>query len=439
MKKINITFCSFPDFSGNAKSLFKYIRDNYKNKMNYTWIVTDERSIEIVEKEGARAYLSCTKECDDYMPKTDIFFTTHANLTGEKEKCPHAIYIELWHGIGPKPVGYLAKNMLIRDKKWYAYIKDVIDYVIVPSEFWRIVFSSTFDINVNQVKALGLPLLDDIINSDGRNNLSSILDINIEKYNKIIFYMPTFRKGCGRSLSVNYAENSNSIFNFENYDDNDLINYLHDKNYLLVIKRHPSDELKYKFIENENIKNIDNNMLNNLSLDVNNILNAADLLITDYSSIGTEFLFLDKPVIYISTDLREYYDERGIILDNYDFWTDGITCDNYKDMIGLIDKMINKKYVMKNKKLLYNDLTNGGCREICDFVFDGNRLSKYLVRHENRILKLENENKELTYKCNKQLDDIKKLTESDIRLKEIEQSRSWQMLEKFRSIKRKFR
>lgn len=172
-------------------------------------------------------------------------------------------------------------------------------------------------------------------------------------------------------------------------------------------------------------------------MDVNAILNACDLLITDYSSVGIEYAFLDRPVIYVSTDLKEYYDERGIILDNYDFWTDGITCDNYNDMIKLIDKYIGKRRVKNNKKILYGNLTDGGCRNICDFVFDGNKLNKSLVRHENELLIAENKNNELEEKLDLCIEQIKKLTESDIRLAQIENSRSWKMLEKLRRIFRK--
>lgn len=436
MKKLNVTFCSFPDFSGNAKALFNYMQDRYKNKMNYTWIVTDENSIDVIKKMGAEAYLSGSLECSNYLPKTDVFFTTHANLAGCKAVAPHAIYIELWHGIGPKPVGYLTKNMRDVDMQWYGDIKYIIDYMIVPSAFWKIVFASTFDINVNQIKDLGLPLLDEIKYSNGKNSLGKILpDVNIDKYSKIIFYMPTFRKGCGRELSVNYFQNT--LFNFDNYDDSCLLKYLENNNYLLIVKRHPSDELNYKCIDSEYIKVINNDKLSDLGMDVNAILNACDLLITDYSSVGIEYAFLDRPVIYVSTDLKEYYDERGIILDNYDFWTDGITCDNYNDMIKLIDKYIGKRRVKNNKKILYGNLTDGGCRNICDFVFDGNKLNKSLVRHENELLIAENKNNELEEKLDLCIEQIKKLTESDIRLAQIENSRSWKMLEKLRRIFRK--
>ena len=39
MEKLNITFCSFPDFGGNAKALYEYMNKRYKDNMNYIWIV----------------------------------------------------------------------------------------------------------------------------------------------------------------------------------------------------------------------------------------------------------------------------------------------------------------------------------------------------------------------------------------------------------------
>lgn len=36
MKKLNITFCSFPDFAGNAKALYEYMIKRYEDNMNYT-------------------------------------------------------------------------------------------------------------------------------------------------------------------------------------------------------------------------------------------------------------------------------------------------------------------------------------------------------------------------------------------------------------------
>ena len=148
MKKLNITFCSFPDFAGNAKALYEYMVKTYNDNMNYTWIVYNEATVEILKKKGINAILIGTDEFKKYIPNTNVFFTTHANLAGDKLKAKNSIYIELWHGIGPKPVGFLTKNLSQKDQNWYNHIKEIIDYMIVPSEFWRPLMSAMFNINV---------------------------------------------------------------------------------------------------------------------------------------------------------------------------------------------------------------------------------------------------------------------------------------------------
>ena len=44
--------------------------------------------------------------------------------------------------------------------------------------------------------------------------------------NKILFYLPTFRKGCNRSDSENIFENN--ILNIESYDEKELVRFLED-------------------------------------------------------------------------------------------------------------------------------------------------------------------------------------------------------------------
>lgn len=451
MQKLNITFCSFPDFSGNAKVLFEYMLKKYKNSMNFTWIINDEDNLNIPKKyDSVNAFLIGTEEFRNYITTTDVFFTTHANLAGDKRAAKKAIYVELWHGNGPKPVGFLTLNLRPQDKDWYNFLAETIDYFIAPSEMWRSLYSSMFNINVQRILPLGMPLVDEIKNSDGRKELSRVLDIDVKKYNKVIMYMPTFKKGCGRKLESNY--NETRILNFYNYSDDDLIKYLKKNNFLLLVKRHPSDECVYKKIENDFIKNINNEVLSKKGLNVNNILNAADLLITDYSSVGIEFSILDRPVIYISTDVEEYRKNRGIIFDNYSFWTGGVECDNYENMIKLIDKMIGKPYCYENKNFMFNNLNNTNCKKICNYFFENGKLKKNIKRYESEKYILEDEVKSLNeiinherilYEENKNLcenqkkkmiSEIKVLTESKAELDLIKNSRSWKWLMRIKKI-----
>ena len=386
MKKLNITFCSFPDYAGNAKILYEYMKDKYD--FNYTWIVYNEDSIIRLQNKGIKSILIGTDEFKKYIPTTDVFFTTQGNLDGDKTD--KSLYVELWHGIGPKPVGYLCNNPSKEDIRGYNNMRKIFDYIIVPNDFWKVIFAATFHVEAKRIKSLGLPILDYFLNSPGSKNLSKILDIDVTKFKKIIFYMPTYKGGFNH-IDVK-SLNTDNIFNFDTYDEDVLNKFLKENNYLLCIKRHPGEVNTFKDIETENIRVINEEKLAKNDLSVNEIINACDLMISDYSSIVTEFVFLKKPVLYTVEDFNEYKENRGIIFSNLDFWTVGPKATNIGSLIFEIKKLLtDKNYYKKERDYIYNlwykDVKDGGCKEICKFLFDGNKVSKNVTYYKYNEIK----------------------------------------------------
>ncbi|MGN1268879.1 MAG: CDP-glycerol glycerophosphotransferase family protein [Candidatus Aphodocola sp.] len=439
MKKLNITFCSFPDFAGNAKALYEYMVKRYKDNMNYTWIVYNESTVEILKEKGIKAILIGTDEFKKYVPKTNVFFTTQGNLDGDKIKAKNSVYIELWHGIGPKPVGFAQENPSNEDLRGYGNISEIVDYFIVPSEFWKIVWGAIFKVEYSRIKSLGMPIFDYFKNSDGKSNLSRVLNIDIKKYNKIIMYMPTFRQGFNHNDINNLTDN---IFNIKNdYDDKKLNEFLSKNNYLLCIKPHPGELSKSQIIETDNIKMVSEEEMIKNQVSVNEIMNAFDLLITDYSSIGTEFIFLDKPVLFNVSDIEEYTKNRGLLFGSDNFWFPGPTFKTMEDLIKESEKLLSnssyfKKERAEKKKLWFGTLNSGGCEQICNFLFENFNISTNVKKYKSELLELRNRSNSQAEIIKDQVETIKKLTESDIRLKEIENSKSWKMLEKIRKLRK---
>ena len=438
MKKLNITFCSFPDFSSNTKALYEYMVKRYKDNMNLVWIVRCDEAYERLKKANIKVYKMGTSDYYDYVKATDVFFTTHEDLVHDKNES--ALYIDFWHAIGPKPVGYLVKNSNLRDEPWYDYVRRKVDYIITPSDFWSTIFSSMFGVKPERTLSLGLPIFDHIKYADGKSNLATILGLDVNKYNKIIYYMPTYRKGYSRESESKV--NNNNIFNFDAYDEKKLFNYLKKNNFLLCVKRHPSEELEFNQPENDNIRVITDEMLKEKSITVNEILNAADIMITDYSSVGVEFLFLNRPVIYIDKDEEEYRNNRGIILGDYSLWTQGVTCSDLNGLQKIIDDLIKNNldfnyYYNQRKNLWFGNLQDGGCKQICDYLFDGNKISKNVKYYKDNEEILEESNKEYKDIIDSQNETINRLTNSEIELNLMKNSKGWKLLEKARKIKNK--
>jgi CDP-ribitol ribitolphosphotransferase len=49
--------------------------------------------------------------------------------------------------------------------------------------------------------------------------------------------------------------------------------------------------------------------------DINDLLLASDILVTDYSSVIFEYALLDRPMVFFAPDLAAYEEERGFYFD----------------------------------------------------------------------------------------------------------------------------
>lgn len=436
MKKTKVIFESYPTYSNHAKALYEYMKKTYENKMDFYWIVNNNEEYELL-KGNINCIINNSEEFFQMIKKADIIFTTHGQLI--EYKTNNQIYVNLWHGIGPKKIGYILdeKNLAPQDEDFYYNLQLKTDYIIVPSKFWQLIFCSIFKTDYNRILPIGYPKLDHIINSRGKDNLYKILGLKKE-YEKIIFYTPTFKKSLGR---IDETFNKANIFNLESYDENILLDFLEKNNYLLCIKHHPSEENSINKIKHPNVKYIIEEELRNNNLSINEILNSADILITDYSSLGLEFSFLEKPVIYLTNTIEEYKKNRGIIFDDENIWM----TNNANDIGNLINKISKQlksgkqKIHHQIKEMYYGNLKDGGCKNICDYFFDANgKINDYIIVY-NSIPKKKIETARKTIKKQREeLELIKLELESQRKqLKLIYNSKSWILLEKLRSIKRK--
>lgn len=451
MKKINFTFCSFPDFSNNAKAMYEYMKNQNIENYNLSWVVYNVEAEEKLKALKINVVLFGSKEFKKYISKTDVFFTTHCNLIEYKTK--KSLYIELWHGISPKSIGYLSHNLSQNDMTWLENVKLKVDFFIYPSIMWCQVMASAFNMEIKRFLPLGWPKLDYYLHSKGKKNLERLLNDKLDQYKKIIYYMPTYFKENGRKAEI--ADNHQNILNLDYYDEIKLLTFLKQNNYLLVIKRHPCEENVYAKIDFEYVKYLEETDLLKHNLSVNEIMNGADLLISDFSSLGIEFLYLKKPVIYLNRNLQEYSQNRGIKLGSFSFWDNGQSVKNINDFFDRVNSSF-ETYETNEVlyELLFGNLKNGGAKTILDYFFENGRIKPTIKKEMNLryfenleekrkneimtedIKKMDLAKKEITAKCEalfiekaKNLDQIEELRQLNHELRtslnNIQNSRSY--------------
>ena len=206
-------------------------------------------------------------------------------------------YIQTWHGgIRLKNTEHAAINKL--SKRYIDSAKNdskMINLFLSNSDF------STFLIRRDmwysgKILQKGLPRTDILLNGD-RDSISQKVKsyLSINKNNKILLYAPTFRADMGVDQ---YTLPSEQILSeLEKCTEN---------NWTFVIHMH-TNVYNSKYWPGNSKKVINASSYE----DVQELLIAADFLISDYSSIISDFALLNKPILLYCPDLEEYLLDRG--------------------------------------------------------------------------------------------------------------------------------
>ena len=135
----------------------------------------------------------------------------------------------------------------------------------------------------------------------------------IEQSNKKVFgYFPTWRE--------DGLEIFRDVKKFEKLDD--LNEVLKKSNSIILLKKHMNSEKKdgdrrynpeiEKMISK--LKNLESFIFAEYDTDLNSILLKCDYLITDYSGVVFDYLYLNKPIVLYVPDYEEFLSKNGFNL-----------------------------------------------------------------------------------------------------------------------------
>jgi len=357
-KKNQIIFNSFPDYSDNSYSLFRYmIEKKYHNKYTLVWLsYGDKKKLKkkIYDEFGIRIKVKKKNSIGgvfEYL-KSNYTFCTHG-LFGKAKSYNEKKRINLWHGMPLKKIGLLDDRCSASPYKQ--------DYLISTSTLYQDLMAKSFGVNKEKVLITGQP----------RNDLffektDFFEKVNLKKYNykNIIMWMPTFRqsiiKGMGIDGEINHQKIS--LLSLSNLDI--LNKILETNNDLLLVKLHPMDILNnQKFEKYSNIIIIKSDDLNNLNVQLYSLLGNCDVLITDYSSVYIDYEILNRPVIFTMGDFESYKNSRGFVFgDNTKNYMPGTIVQTEEEFLELIKNQDFK--IVKSKVELNKYKDNKSCERI---------------------------------------------------------------------------
>lgn len=172
---------------------------------------------------------------------------------------------------------------------------------------------------------------------------------------KVILYAPTYR---GDNARTAYSEN---VINIE------LLRHFLKDEYCFVYKLHPLVKNNFK------IDKCDRAFAFDVSdeMHINEVLSAADILISDYSSLIFEYALLERPMIFYAYDHDEYIDARGFYYD-YDKFVPGPIVKNNDELlekIQTVEEWFDADKVRRFKGKFMDACDGSSTRRIIDKIF----------------------------------------------------------------------
>ena len=309
-KKLMV-FESAPDFSDNSRALWEYVVENSDFKT--FWVIKDEKMYVLLKKLDIDCALEGSTLANEMI--SEARFLISSSFYFSYQKTSEQIHISVWHGFPLKLIGFF--DSATSNANTFEMLKVITtqsDMIAVTSRLSQLTVSGMFSVDPRKVKETGYPRNDFLYKDNGRKELSKITDLDIEE-SKLILYLPTMRKG----LKVEGEQFQDNVFNYPDFDADIIDEFLIKKNAYIFTKLHFADN---EFYSKGNFKLpsrmifLDSYMLNKNYLTIYHIMNAFNVLITDYSSVYVDFMLLNKPIIFSCPDLEKYKNDRGFIVDD---------------------------------------------------------------------------------------------------------------------------
>lgn len=292
-KVIFITFQG--KYTCNPKSIAEeFIRRNSDYKL--VWVVRKE-DLKERDKFPSELKLVVRESLEFYKELTSSkFIIENANDTVymKYNKRPGQVIIQTWHG----SLGFKRLDK-VKNEAWVAKADELgneTDFIVSNSEFENMVYRTSYWENT-EILEYGHARNDMLLNKTKYNKMNKKVReyYNIDKNTKILLYAPTFRDDFSAdTYNLDYAK---------------LLDAVKEKfggNWVIMVRFH------FKLRNVDFSDDLTDNIINATDYyDMQELLCAADIGITDYSSWLCDFVLTEKPGFIYCNDMDKYVDERG--------------------------------------------------------------------------------------------------------------------------------
>lgn len=252
------------------------------------------------------------------------------------------------------------------------------DITIATSDLFQKILSKSFGVPEKSFIITGYPRNDMMLRAQERKSFyKEKLGTIFNNYKKVIIWMPTYRRiqsKEGDRLPTAKKVDLDQVFQVENFRVQEFNDLLKKHQTLCLVKPHQLYDVNYSNLSN--IKIIDNDWIHSKNISLYQFLACTDALITDYSSVMSDYSLLEQPIFCFSTDLENYKKTQGVYFDDFENWIPSQHLTNQNDFFIAIDQFLateidlsqSKRKQIRDLHFKYQD--NKGSQRIAEYTID---------------------------------------------------------------------
>ncbi len=297
----HLVVSGWPDTEGNAVEVVRWVLR--ERTEHVVWVTedldaagalsllgdVDARRLRVRPKRSWQGFWA-------YLTARVVLFTHGLYLSPEPRS--GEVFVNLWHGDGPKSTRAAATNR-----------PPSSTYVVSGAELFGLrkldFFGSWTDLVLS-----GNPRCDQLLDPAADADLAAL---GLDPAVPFLVYMPTFRSARAVGSKAAWSDGDAGGEDASSAMLDGLVEGAAEAGLQVVVKPHPLDTESYA---RPGVVRVDNGQLRAAGVAMYRMLARSAALVTDYSSVWTDYLLLDRPMAFALNDLDGYSSSRGLDVDD---------------------------------------------------------------------------------------------------------------------------
>ena len=297
-------------YSDSPKAMYEYMLSAPEySDFRFVWSFKEPEKYSFLKNDRTDIVKFRTRADNKALRKAKYWISNYRMLDHQHPRRGQ-VYLQCWHGTPLKRLGYdlessdNSMNSIEEIRSKYRTDAAKFSYLLSPSPFATEKFSTAWDLvrtgQTGKIIEEGYPRNDRLITAGPEERAEIRKSLGVDD-KKVILYAPTWRDN---------QHTSGEGYTYKTEVDFDRLREELGEEYVILFRAHYLVANSFDFDRYEGfVRDVSSYS------DINDLYIAADILITDYSSVFFDYANLRKPEIFYMYDLEEYAGElRGFYI-----------------------------------------------------------------------------------------------------------------------------